>query len=163
MHGYGLIEVLKRQSRDHRSVYKILARLRELGLVEAAATNIAGGRMQVRYRVTEAGAGRIETWIGEPLDPDELGADLLLRLRLAQPHHLPRLLTLAEEQLVACSTELICRNAGAGTGVDSAGCSWEDELELLEENRQLAALQGYRAWLRRACRSLEAQIAAAGT
>lgn len=154
---------------EHRSVYKVLPRLAEHGLIaptgdRSEEPSKGSAVSRVVYDLTDAGRARRGTWMrSEPSVPD-VRNDLLYRLRYASPDDLPMLLDLADRQLKhLMDTALATRAADTHRGQRVVAprqrvVSIETAAELLADDHQEQILHATIVWLRRFTETVEKLI-----
>ena len=63
------------------SIYPVLEKLRKEGLVAVREAAVGGRRRRI-FALTPAGRGALRSWLAEPVEPDVLRLELLLKLHV---------------------------------------------------------------------------------
>jgi DNA-binding PadR family transcriptional regulator len=150
-YGAAVVDQLRRWSVDPElipksSVYTALTRLEQGGLIAPRGPAPASTDRQPRmtYGATPAGEREVETWLsGRPVSY----ADLRLRIALARPRDLERLIGFVIEAETACLNQLAGLGAPPIEQLVARRASWEALCGAILGTMDAAELAGRAKWL----------------
>lgn len=152
-------------SRPH-VVYGVLDSLHRAGDVVPAGEKTIGaterGAPRVMYALTEQGSESFRSWMRRVPARTRLHDELGLKLALAQPHDLPRLLAMAQQQRVECLDEQLEYSRAPLIPPSEDQAPWSHVATLLAERRVAIQLQADVKWLDLVCAELERRATASG-
>lgn len=151
-YGAAVVDQLRRWSVDpdlvpKSSVYTALTRLEQGGLIEPRGPAPASTDRQPRmtYGATSAGKREVDLWLsGRPVSY----VDLRLRIALARPRDLERLIDFVTEAETVCLDQLTGASPGPFARRGDRGGSWEALCGVILGTMETAELAGRASWLR---------------